>query len=415
MSFGKIYSYANNPRTTALLAVAKDNNLDVEFVNEDITKGVSENYKKINPLGKVPTFVSANGQFILSECIAIAIYFAAQNEKTTLLGQTKEDYATILKWLSYANSEILPALGGWFRPLIGRDQYNKKNVDAAAEKTLKAVSVLESHLLNNTFLVGERLTLADYFAAGIISRGFEFVFDKEFRASHPNTTRWFELIRSQKNYAASADHFELRDEAIKYTPPKKEPKPAAPKKEAAPKPAKKEAEEEEEKPVEALRPKHPLEALGRSTLVLDDWKRKYSNEDTRSGALPWFWEHYKPEEYSLWKVDFKYNDELTLTFMSSNLIGGFFARLEASRKYLFGSMSVYGVNNDSIITGVFMARGQEAAPAFDVAPDWESYSFTKLDPTKTEDKAFVEDQWAWDKPIVVDGKTYDWADGKIFK
>lgn len=62
-----------------------------------------------------------------------------------------------------------------------------------------------------------------------------------------------------------------------------------------------------------------------------------------------------------------------------------------------------------------MVRGDEAMPAFDVAPDWESYEFTKLDPSKAEDKAFLEDQWSWDKPITVNGKTYEWADGKVFK
>jgi elongation factor 1-gamma len=76
---------------------------------------------------------------------------------------------------------------------------------------------------------------------------------------------------------------------------------------------------------------------------------------------------------------------------------------------------VYGVTNDSIIKGVFLVRGQEALPAFDVAPDWESYEFTKLDHTKPQDKELVEDQWSWDKPLVVGGKTYEWADGKVFK
>jgi elongation factor 1-gamma len=97
------------------------------------------------------------------------------------------------------------------------------------------------------------------------------------------------------------------------------------------------------------------------------------------------------------------------------LPGGFFNRLEASRKYLFGAASVYGQSNDSVIQGAFMVRGDEAMPAFDVAPDWESYSFTKLDPSKPEDKAYLEDQWAWDKPVTVNGKTYEWADGKVFK
>jgi len=146
-------------------------------------------------------------------------------------------------------------------------------------------------------------------------------------------------------------------------------------------------------------------------MILDDWKRKYSNEDTRPVALPWFWEHYKPEEYSLWRADYKYNDELTQIFMTSNLIGGFFNRLEASRKHLFGAMSVYGEANHSVVTGVFLVRGQEALPGFDVAPDWESYEFTRLDPSNPEDKAFLEDQWAWDK----DYQGKKWADGKVFK
>jgi elongation factor 1-gamma len=97
------------------------------------------------------------------------------------------------------------------------------------------------------------------------------------------------------------------------------------------------------------------------------------------------------------------------------LPGGFFARLEASRKYLFGAASVFGESNDSIIQGAFLVRGQEALPAFDVAPDVDSYEFTKLDHTKPEDREFVNDMWAWDKPIEVAGKKYEWADGKVFK
>ena len=95
--------------------------------------------------------------------------------------------------------------------------------------------------------------------------------------------------------------------------------------------------------------------------------------------------------------------------------GGFFARLEASRKYIFGCASVYGQSNDSIVQGAFVVRGQEALPAFDVAPDYESYEFTKLDHSKADDRTFVDDMWAWDKPIEVKGKTYEWADGKVFK
>jgi elongation factor 1-gamma len=105
---------------------------------------------------------------------------ASQNEKTTLLGKTKQDYASILKWMSFSNSEVLPNLGPWFLPLIGRSAYNKKNVEAAQAASLRVIGVLEKYLATQTFLVGERLTLADLFSTSIIARGFQFVSQPRF-------------------------------------------------------------------------------------------------------------------------------------------------------------------------------------------------------------------------------------------
>lgn len=110
----------------------------------------------------------------------------------------------------------------------------------------------------------------------------------------------------------------------------------------------------------------------------------------------------------MWRVDFKYNDELTQTFMSSNQIGGFFNRLEASRKYLFGSMGVLGETNNSVISGALIARGQDIKPVVDVAPDFESYEYKRLDLNNADDKAFFEAALAWD--LEIGGKK--WADGK---
>lgn len=204
--------------------------------------------------------------------------------------------------MSFANSEVLPALGGWFRPLIGRDTYNKRNVEDAQKTTEQNIKVLEDHLLVNTYLVNERLTLADIFTVGIISRGFQFFFDKAWRSEHPCVTRWYETVYNQPIYSEVADKFSFIETAIPNTPPKQD----KPKEEKKPKdqPKKQEKkkeveaeEEEEDKP--APKPKHPLEALERPTFVLDDWKRKYSNEETREVALPWFWENCKFEEYSI--------------------------------------------------------------------------------------------------------------------
>ena len=321
-------------------------------------------------------------------------------------------YASILKWMSFFNSEVLPPLGDWYRPLLGKIPYNKKNVDEASTKALKAVKILEEHLTHNTFLVGERITLADLFAAGIISRGFEFFFDKKWRNESPSVSRWYETVYNQPIYSEVAAPFKLLDTpALTNVAPKK---PEQPKKEAAPKAAAAATPAAEGDNTPSPKPKHPIDLLPRATFPLDDWKRFYSNND-EAASLKWFWENVPFTEYSIWKVQYKYNEELTLTFMSNNLIGGFNNRLEASRKYLFGCASVFGENNDSVIQGAFVIRGDDYLPVFDVAPDYESYEFVKLDPTKPEDREFVEAQWTWDRPITVNGKEYNHASGKVFK
>lgn len=53
--------------------MAKENKLDLDIVDTQPAKGVSTDYLKINKLGKVPSFVGADG-YELTEAIAIAIY-----------------------------------------------------------------------------------------------------------------------------------------------------------------------------------------------------------------------------------------------------------------------------------------------------------------------------------------------------
>jgi elongation factor 1-gamma len=67
------FVHQGNPRSPAILAVAKANNVELEVVETEPVKGLSAEYLKLNKLGKVPTFVGADG-YTLHEAIAIAIY-----------------------------------------------------------------------------------------------------------------------------------------------------------------------------------------------------------------------------------------------------------------------------------------------------------------------------------------------------
>lgn len=349
---------------------------------------------------------------ILTNSVVVSLSKDEKLEKA-FLGADAKEKANVLKWISLSNSDLAEAAISAIKPLANMVPYNKKQVDTALAQLESFAQVFEQRLQEFTFLVGERITLADVIGASAWELIFAKLCGPEFRQKHPYLTRWFSTICASPCMSSVWGDLKFAEKAME--PPKKA-KADKPKKAAEPaKPAAKKEQPTEAEPAEPKKLKHPLEALGKPTFVLDDWKRKYSNEDTRPVALPWFWEHYNPEEWSIWKVDYKYNDELTLTFMSNNLVGGFFNRLSASTKYIFGCLVVYGENNNNGITGAIMIRGQDSVPAFDVAPDWESYSYTKLDTSNEQDKEFINNMWAWDKPVIVNGEPREISDGKVMK
>merc|ERR1712059_188149 len=105
------------------------------------------------------------------------------------------------------------------------------------------------------------------------------------------------------------------------------------------------------------------------------------NDEDKS--IPYFWEKFDKEHYSIWRCDYKYNDELTMVFMSCNLIGGMFQRLEKLRKYAFA--------------GIWVWRGKDLV--FELSEDWQidysSYAWKKLDPDAAETKDLVTQYFSW--------------------
>ena len=149
-------------------------------------------------------------------------------------------------------------------------------------------------------------------------------------------------------------------------------KETAEKKKEQEKPAKKEkAKEQDDAAAEAddtdeayasePKQKDPFAELPKTTFNMDEFKRVYSNEDTVEKALPYFWKNFDKENLSIWFCEYKYSDELTKVFMTCNLISGFYQRLDKLRKNGFGSMCVFGEDNNNTITGVWFWRGQGLA------------------------------------------------------
>ena len=168
------------------------------------------------------------------------------NRPVALLGHSPKHLASILRWLSYANSELHSTARTWFRPLLGIDPYPSSPavIDAAAIKTKQVLQVLEDHLStpvdpcesnnaqqqspeaasHNTstarwYLVSGEITLADYFVAAIVSRLFEYVLGVEERKVVPNVVQWWYWIVKSKEWTDVMGEMYVCERGMENKPP----------------------------------------------------------------------------------------------------------------------------------------------------------------------------------------------------
>merc|ERR1711931_159935 len=418
---GTLYTYPENFRAFKALIAAQYSGakvtVDNNFVFGETNK--TDAFLKKFPLGKVPAFESNDGKCIFE---SNAIAFAVANEQ--LRGKTALDQAQVVAWMNFADNEILPASCTWVFPCLGIMQFNKGNTERAKEDVQKALGALDAHLLTRTYLVGERISLADISVCCTLLHLYQYVMDPNFRKRFVNANRWFTTMVNQPQVKAVIGEFKLCEKMAQFDnkkfsevqgklkggagdkkqqqQKKEQPKKEQPKKEATP-----------EAPTFAPKPKDPLDALPAGDFNMDDFKRFYSNND-EDKSVPYFWEKFDKQHYSIWYSEYKYADELSKIFMTCNLVGGMFQRLEKLKKNAFASVGIFGEDKANNISGIWVWRGQELA--FPLCEDWqidyESYDWTKLDPDSEETKKMVDQYFKW---VGEDKQGRKFNQGKIFK
>jgi len=416
-----VYGNAKSFRTQKVLIAAKIANKQVDLKDHVPADKF--------PLGVTPAF--EDGQTQLFGADAIAKHLASGNETYV------PKCPTLDQWLLWAEGELLPNVLAYVLPSLSYAHVDNDAVNHAKQELLAQLQHFDKVLLSRTFLSGERLSMADVSVALNLLSAFQHVLDSKARNSLVNVTRWFTTVINQKHVKEVVGEVKLADHVATFNldaykknsaaAPKKddkkhekhdkkkgEPKEKSEPKEkekAAPKP-KQQEEPEDDLPLE---PKFvdPFAEFPAGKFSMDGFKRVYSNEDTLTKAIPYFWEHFEPENYSIWYGEYKYPEDLSLVFMSCNLITGMFQRLDKMRKHAFGSVCLFGKDNDSTISGIWIWRGHKLA--FELCPDWqvdyESYEWKKLDPSTEDTKALVNAYFVWEgfqnpKPF---------NQGKIFK
>lgn len=148
----------------------------------------------------------------MHEANAIAYYVS--NDQ--LRGTSLEDCARVLQWLTYGSTDVASAVASWVYPALSLVESTPQLVQRAQEDLKTVFHCLNEHLKTRTYLVGERLTLADISLAADLLLAYEHVADEAFRQPFANVNRWYLTVANQTHFKKANGEVKLAVKAPEF-------------------------------------------------------------------------------------------------------------------------------------------------------------------------------------------------------
>ena len=196
----KIYGRVTSSNVMKVLWAADELGLDYDRIDAGMNFGVvdSEEYRSMNPNGRVPTLV--DGDLVLWESNVIVRYLAAKHGKGTLWPEELSTRADLERWMDWQqtvqNITFTPVFWGLVRtPPSDRDQ---SAIDKAVIQSIAAMQILEAHLQGKNWIGGDKLTMADFPVGPNIHRFFNLPFD---RPDLPNLKKLYDRMCERPAYS----------------------------------------------------------------------------------------------------------------------------------------------------------------------------------------------------------------------
>lgn len=141
--------------------------IDCERIPIDMSRGehLTPAMLAINPAGKVPFLV--DGDTVITEACAIQLYLAEKHPEAGFMPTDLVQRGQVYRWMFLLATDIEQPL--WRIALHEFVYPDEERVPADAPFAMRdakaMIGVLEDHMKDRQFLVGERLTVADFNAA----------------------------------------------------------------------------------------------------------------------------------------------------------------------------------------------------------------------------------------------------------
>jgi len=174
-----------------------------ERISVDIFNGetLTEQYGRINPMRTTPVLEVAPGRY-LPESNAIVVYLARGSE---YLPEGPLEFAQVMRWLIYEQTDVVPMIGGLrFRLLVGRLKPSDPDAVRRRDGALEVLELLDGHMNNREFFVGDRYTVADMAIFGYTHRAAEAGLDL---APYANVNEWIERVMQQPGFIEDVEPY----------------------------------------------------------------------------------------------------------------------------------------------------------------------------------------------------------------
>jgi glutathione S-transferase len=170
----KLYEF---PPTRSIRARWTLQELGVEFEAIEVNLRAGENgqaeFRALNPAGKLPVLV--DGDTVVTESAAIAIYLAEKYPQKGLLPTDPHQRAELYRWVFFTVTELEQPLWRIARhtSFYPEAQRLPAEVDIARREFKEMAAVLEKHMSGRQFVVGDGVTVADFVLAYTLDWGNE--------------------------------------------------------------------------------------------------------------------------------------------------------------------------------------------------------------------------------------------------
>lgn len=157
------------PPTRALRVIWLLNELGLEYELHPVDLMQGEHHQQdflaLNPAAKVPVLV--DGSLVVTESAAIQLYLAEKYPRAGLIPDSIEDRAQMYRWIFFLVTEIEQPLWRIARHTFVYPEEKRlpQDVELARQECVEMVSVLEQHMAEREFMVGDRISVADFNAA----------------------------------------------------------------------------------------------------------------------------------------------------------------------------------------------------------------------------------------------------------